>query len=126
MISFTNHEVSKLETNKEEAEASLTSEDGMAFDYPNNLEQEANLRAVVSAQFLSVRAHPEQSDGQTQPALTKKEDSTSGLNDETKDGNFSSALDDPTIQNHIINQWDSEASMKPKQPFSLSLVHKDE
>jgi hypothetical protein len=60
--------------------------------------------------------------------LTKKEDSTSGLNDETKDGNFSSALDDPAAQNHIINQWDSETSVKPKQQkqtFSKSLVPQD-
>jgi hypothetical protein len=38
MASVSNPEVSKLEINKEESEASLTSEEGMAFDYPNNLE----------------------------------------------------------------------------------------
>lgn len=64
----------------------------MEYDYPENLEQEEALRPNQSAQLLFVRPHTEL-EGQM-PGLTKKEDSTSGLNDETKDGNFSSALDD--------------------------------
>jgi len=64
----------------------------MEYDYPENLEQEEALRQNQSAQLLFVRPHTEL-EGQM-PGLTKKEDSTSGLNDETKDGNLSSALDD--------------------------------
>ena len=64
----------------------------MDYDYPENLEQEEALRQNQSAQLLFVRPQTEL-EGKM-PGLTKKEDSTSGLNDETKDGNFSSALDD--------------------------------
>lgn len=46
----------------------------------------------------------------------KKYESTSGLNDETKDDvNSSSAVDNQTPINHIIGQYDSETSLKQMQ-----------
>lgn len=67
---------------------------------------------VLTAQAPQPNAEQEEQ----QPAQMKKYDSTSGLNDETKDDvNSSSAVDNQTPINHIIGQYDSETSLKQMQ-----------